>query len=325
MGVMWENRKLAIVTILIIAIEIYLHCHWGFCDVVLMQESDKFEYIAQANQNRCRFGKHIRYNEYSMRSDRLQLSDSLRILGFGDSVLNGGMTTDQDSLATSIIERILNKQYLDIFPHRRGEYNIRCLNISGENWGPDNCFAYMEEYGDFDAVLIFLVVSSHDVHDNMDFRKMVDVHPNYPSKQSLSAIYEMGEYFISRIFAKKQTASDHVVSDNNVFNPGFLSFHLYTQKKNIPFLIYLHPDKQEVTNGKYDTRGEEIIQFCLDNHIPLIEGLKHENTSSFSDTIHFNEHGQRILAQALLPEIKTLLEIGAKTFPYYSTVFRDEK
>jgi hypothetical protein len=291
-----RNRKLAIITALIIAIEIYLQYSWGFCDVVLMQESDHFEYIAQPNQNRFRFKKHIRYNEYSMRSENLRSSDSLRILGFGDSVLNGGMTTDHDSLATTIIERVLNRDC--------AEHNIRCLNISCEGWGPDNCFAYMEEYGDFDAGLIFLVVNSNDAYDNMDFRKVVGVHPDYPSKQSLSAIYEMGEYFISKIFSKKQDGSGHIVKNDNDFNPGFLSFHRYTQEKGIPLLVYLHPDRQEIINGTYNTSGEEIIRFCVDNHIHLIEGLKYEDISSFRDMIHLNEHGQKILANALLLEIK---------------------
>jgi hypothetical protein len=294
-----RNRKLAIITALIIAIEIYLQYSWGFCDVVLMQESDNFEYIAQPNQNRFRFKKHILYNEYSMRSENLRSSDSLRILGFGDSVLNGGMTTDHDSLATTIIERVLNSDC--------PEHNIRCLNISCESWGPDNCFAYMEEYGDFDAGLIFLVVSSHDAYDNMDFRKVVDINPNYPSKQSLSAIYAMGEYFLSSIFSKKHDGSVHIVKNDNDFNPGFLSFHRYTQEKGIPLLVYLHPDRQEIIVGKYDANGEKIIRFCHDNHIHLIEGLKYENISLFRDAIHFNERGQRVLANTLLSEIHLMI------------------
>jgi hypothetical protein len=264
-----------------------------------MLESDKFEYIAQPNQNRYRFGKHIRYNEYSMRSDNLHPSDDVRILGFGDSVLNGGMETDHDSLATTIIERILDSQYAG--------RSIRCLNISCANWSPDNCFAYMEEYGDFDAGMIFLVVSSHDAYEVMDFRKTVDVHPDFPSKQSLSSIYEMGEYFISRVFGKRR--DDHNVKKNaDTLNPGFRSFRDYSHEKSIPLLVYLHPDRNEITNNKYGAGGEEIIRFCCDSDIPIIDGLKHENISSFADAIHLNDRGQRILANALLPELKRLLE-----------------
>jgi hypothetical protein len=295
-----ENRKLALVTVLIIVLEIYLHDGWGFCDLVLMRESDKFEYIAQPNQNRYRFGKHIRYNKYSMRSDDLHPSDDIRILGFGDSVLNGGMETDHDSLATTIIERILDSQY-------EGR-SIRCLNISCANWSPDNCFAYMEEYGDFDADVIFLVVNSHDAYEVMDFRKTVDVHSDFPSKQSLSSIYEMGEYFISRIFASKQNVSDHKIKNSDSFNPGFRSFRDYSHAKSIPLLVYLHPDRDEIANNKYGDGGEEIIRFCRDSDIPIIDGLKHENISSFADAIRLNDRGQRRLANALMPEIKRLLE-----------------
>jgi hypothetical protein len=113
------NKKIAITAIIfIVVIEVYLRCYWGFCDTVLTQESDKFEYIAQPNQNRFRFRKRLRYNEYSMRSDSPQISDSVRILGFGDSVLNGGTQTEQDSLATSIIEHRLSQDY---------PKNIRCF------------------------------------------------------------------------------------------------------------------------------------------------------------------------------------------------------
>jgi hypothetical protein len=145
------------------------------------------------------------------------------------------------------------------------------------------------------------VVSSHDAYDNMDFRKVVDVHPDFPSKQSLSAIYEMCRYFIS-LFTK-QKIPDYNNQTGDVFNSGFLSFHRYTQEKNIPFFIYLHPDKQEIVDNKYDIRGEEIIRFCRDNCMHLIEGLKYENISLFSDEIHPNEQGHKILANILLKEI----------------------
>jgi hypothetical protein len=162
----------------------------------------------------------------------------------------------------------------------------------------------MEEYGDFDAGMIFLVVSSHDAYAVMDFRKTVDVHPDFPSKQSLSSIYEMGEYFISRIFGKRRDVSDCTAKKNSeTFNPGFRSFRDYSHEKSIPLLVYLHPDRDEITNNKYGAGGEEIIRFCCDNDIPVIEGLKHENISFFKDVIHLNDRGQQVLANTLLPEI----------------------
>lgn len=229
-----------------------------------------------------------------MRSEPLTPTDKLRILGFGDSVLNGGVLTEQDSLATSIIEKKLKEEY-------------RCLNISAGSWGPDNCFAWLSEYGNFNAGLFFLIVSSHDAHDNMDFRKTVGIDVSHPFQQYKSAIYElMDRYLIPRILRKKTETGDNIAK-GDTFNQGFSSFFDYTQNNNIPFFIYLHPEMKEIEEGKYNEQGEQIIQFCKEHHICLIKGLAHEDISCFRDNIHLNEHGQHVLANALLPVINSFL------------------
>jgi hypothetical protein len=294
----YRNKLLIAVAILALGgiSEIYLRYYWGFCNAILYNESDKFEYIAKPNQNRFRFRHHILYNKYSMRSDSLKSSDKIRILGFGDSVLNGGVQIDQDFLATNIIEQNLENM------------DARCFNISCGSWGPDNCFAYLKEYGDFNANLIFLVVSSHDSYDNMNFEKIVNIHPNYPSKQYKSAIYELFDrYAIPRIFDKKMEG-DHIVK-GTVFNSGFYSFYLFSKEKEIPFLIYLHPDKREMKEKKYNEQGDRIIRFCEEYSIPILQGIEYENETLFRDEIHLNEQGQRILGNALLAEIKRLLSL----------------
>ncbi len=302
--------KICVITIIlvvfVISVEIYLRYYWGFCDIILIQEDPDFEYIAQPNQTRFRFRHHVKYNEYSMRSEPLKKTDKIRILGFGDSVINGGALTDQDSIATTIIEKELTKKYGD---------DIRCLNISAGSWGPDNCYAYLEKYGDFDAELIFLVVSSHDAHDNMTFEKSVDVHPGAPSKQAFSAIYELfNRYLLPWKVTSKSITKEYQgpIVKGNEFNTGFSSFFQYTKSKDIPFFIYLHPDKLEVVNQKYDYQGDKIIQFCSENDIPLVQGILFENESMFRDGIHPNKYGQKIMAKALLAEIEKLLVIPGK-------------
>ena len=283
-----------IVLLLLMSAEIFLRKYYGFCDTVLMQSDSQFEYIAQPNQNRFRFRKHVRYNEFSMRSEPITQSDTSVILGFGDSVLNGGVQTEQDSLATYIIENKLNTDT---------EQKFRCLNISAGSWGPDNCFAYLKKYGDFNAKLIFLVVSSHDAFDNMDFQPVIDVDPSFPSKQSKWAIGELlNRYLIPRLMAKKPE-NDHIVKGTS-FNSGFMNLYNYTQSKNIPFFIYLHPDRKEVEENRYDEQGNAIIKFCNEQNITLIQGLGIENPSCFRDDIHLNEHGQRVLAKSLLIPVK---------------------
>ena len=129
-----------------------------------MQQSVKYEYIAKPNQERFRFRNAINYNSLSMRSDEIN-SDAVIILGFGDSVLNGGVLTSNEDLATTLLSKYLTKKM---------NKPVQFLNISAGSWGPDNCFAYLLEKGDFNAKSIYLFVSSHDAYDIMNFEQIID-------------------------------------------------------------------------------------------------------------------------------------------------------
>lgn len=113
------------IAIVILFFEWFLRYQWGFADTVLMREDPHYEYIAQPNQIRNRFGNRIVYNEHSMRSMSVQPTDSLVILGFGDSIINGGVQTDHDSLATTLLEHMLQSDGM----------GYRVLNVSAGSWG----------------------------------------------------------------------------------------------------------------------------------------------------------------------------------------------
>lgn len=289
--------------ILIIGLEVFLRVYLGFCDTVLMKEDNNFEYIAQPNQQRFRFRNHIMYNSFSMRSENIDTS-SIKILGFGDSVINGGAQTDQDSLATKILSDSLYKFY---------NRNIQFLNISAGSWGPDNCYAYLKKFGDLGAESIFLFVSSHDAYDNMNFEKIVDNHVSFPSKQYSFALYELiDRYLLPRIKSKLNktvTETDNLginkKKDNSQFNSGFDSFVSYSKDKNIPLTIYLHADQNEKKLGAYNDQGQEIIRFANENSIPIILDLQNGlELSDFRDNIHINNKGQKKLANTIIKYIE---------------------
>jgi hypothetical protein len=258
-----------------------------------MQEDAGYEYIAQPNQNRFRFRNQIRYNAQSMRSDEIDSSATL-ILGFGDSVINGGLQTEQDSLATSILSENLSEML--------GE-KCQFLNISAESWGPDNCFAYLNEHGHFGAKYIYLFVSSHDAYDVMRFQKVVDIDESYPSSQHVSAIAELfSRYFIPRIVKAVGLKKPSVVEEGDQeFNSGFSSFVDYASANSIPLVIYLHAEIDELKAGSYNEQGEKIIHFADRNGIPIIKDLELDlGSQEFSDYIHVNETGQRNIAHRVL-------------------------
>jgi lysophospholipase L1-like esterase len=299
------RRVLSILALLaiisLVGAEIALRKLWGLGDMtIVFQEDTDFEYIAQPNQDKVRFGHRVIYNEHSMRSLPLQDTDECVVLGFGDSVINGGTLTDQDSLATTIVENRYQRDYANGF---------RFLNISAGSWGPDNCAAYLKKYGSFDAKMIILFVSSHDAHDNMTFEKTVGVHQSYPERPYPLAMFELIDRYIKpRLLGAlgDSIGTDGLMINKNGdgFNPGFEFFKNYSRDHNIPLVVCLHAEMKEVEGGKFNEQGEEILAFCAKNDIKVISGLDiGESPSDFRDDIHINESGQKRWASALYTEI----------------------
>lgn len=294
-----------IVFVLIVTSELYLRFKWGFCDALLYNHSDEYEYIAQPNQDRYRFGAHIHYNSYSQRSAEPDSTKKI-ILGLGDSVLFGGTWMDQDSLASTIFSK---------------ETGIQMLNISAGSWGPDNCVAYLKEKGTFNAKAMVLVCSSHDAYDVMSHTPVVGIYPNYPNKEYHSAIIELIDrylfpkikHYISQAKTKldpDETVVSHIVNasvkkKSKQFDPGFAQLKEIADSLHIPLIIYLHAETNEITKGQYNEMGEEIIKWASTNCIPLINGIQNgETTDMYKDVIHFNEKGQKHLANILIKNIR---------------------
>lgn len=307
------KQKIFILFILLLVFvvgELVLRFAFGFCDALLYNESDKYEYIAQPNQDRHRFGAHIYYNSYSQRNDEPD-STKVRVLGLGDSVIFGGTWMDQDSLASTLFSEATGTQM---------------LNISAGSWGPDNCAAYLKENGTFGASAMILVCSSHDAFDVMTHVPVVGVVPTYPDRQYKLAWAELiDRYIVPRIrmmFGKTEVKLDpdeQVVKNSEFkntvrqksssFNNGFVQLLDISQKKNIPMAIYLHAENDEISAGRYNEMGQKIIEWAAEHDVCLIEGLKAGETEDmYHDKIHFNEAGQRFLATQMVRLYKECLK-----------------
>lgn len=286
---------------------------FGLGTAPLYIESEKFEYIYAPNQNILRFGNHIITNEYSMRSNSLEEDDVLRILLIGDSIINGGAVTDQDSLASTILEKLLRTKF---------RKKIRILNVSAGSWGPDNALAYIKQYSHFNAQIIVFVFSSHDYYDTMTFKKIVGINESYPNKQPLCALSDgLTRYLIPRVnsWISQNNIQSDFAGKNTSFNgisnqEAYSELFAYAAKNKMSTLFYLHPELYELLNKKYVSNGIETIKLLEKYNIPYIIGIeKNSKPEYYRDDIHLNEQGQKFLANTLFPYISTTVSLHLKT------------
>ena len=289
--------------------------YYGLRSFPLFQASSAYEYIHVANQKVRIYGNRYETNEFSMRSKAVLDSDTTIILLIGDSIVNGGNLTDQDSLASTILENRLSRYF-----SRR----IRVLNIATGSWGPDNAAAYLKEKGTFNADLILLVFSSADAFDTMDHEPKVGVNIQYPDKQAFFA-WEvilkkawprvMGDFSFTK--DKQPVKQEEIVKTEKDLNPGFQDFRILRDTTAIPMHFYLHAGMKEIASNKLDEEGNLIVSFCQKNHIPYsVELEKGVNASYYMDKIHFNNQGQKFLADNLFPII--INELGEEAVLTYS-------
>ena len=316
-----------VIGIVFICIELALRLCFGFCNALLYQPSDRYEYIAQPNQGRHRFGVRLMTNSFCQRSEEPDSTKGV-VLGLGDSVIFGGGWMDHDSLATTLFSK---------------ETGMQMLNISCGSWGPDNCVAYLREKGTFGAKAMALVCSSHDAYDGMSFASVVGVWPNYPEKQYKLAIWEViDRYLVPYLKIKTQTKQYADLNENNNLNEndtltlrnadptkrwhysnnsvhedsqviqkspyfvkGFDDLKQMADSLGIPFYIYLHAEQGELKQRRYNEMGQQILLWADSANVKLIDGIKEgERLDMYHDVIHFNERGQRHLADVMKKYIR---------------------
>lgn len=251
-----------------------------------------------------------------MRSDSFSVSkqkDEIRIMVFGDSVVNGGNLTNQNDLATEIIKRKINQQ---------GKYKkVTVGNISAGSWGPGNWLAYAKKYGFFNADFLVLVTNSDDYIDNPTFAPLNK--NTHPTSQPISALAEGIERYLPRYlpnFEGEKSLSKN--PENNLQLTSVASreaqakkgihdltnFLELAKKQRKPIIVVQHLKSTEVNSNKFEAGYYQIKKNCTNLKIKCIS-LKpyfikaiHNQLNPYrsNDEIHINAIGQRMLAEAIL-------------------------
>jgi lysophospholipase L1-like esterase len=290
--------------------ELFARYYLGLGTPPLSVADPQIEYLFMPDQDVTRFGNHFFTNHYGMRSNAFPVkreAHELRVMVFGDSVLNGGNLTDQADLATSILKNNLTELTAN---------NVVVGNISAGSWGPGNWLAYVNKYGLFDADIVVLVISSHDYADNPTFEPLNS--NTHPTERPLSALTEGITRYLPRYLPKFASSKSVKETDHFVEPPteqvakGLedLENFLELVKNSAKYIIvFQHWERDEINIGKAKSGNEKIRDLCGSMGVsqiqlePYFRQSIENGTNPYRDNIHLNQIGQQLIAKAILENL----------------------
>ena len=297
----------SLLTLLVLA-EVYARVALGLGNPPLYMADPRIEYLALPSRTYQRFGNRVSYNAHSMRSRDFPAHKSdpaeLRVLVVGDSIVNGGAQTDQDALATSLLEGELSDA-LDRL--------VIVANIAADSWGPPNVLAYLERFGLFDADVLVIVLNSEDYADAPTFEPLDDRRPRH---RPLLALQETATHWVRRSLRRRRnrTRQAQPLSAEAIEAcMGALRELIgLGRAAGASVLLAQHLSQSELENGP-EAGHHEIARLAGEmdlTPIPLgaafAESLR-EGRDPYRDRYHLNEQGQRVIARTLRDPILEVL------------------
>lgn len=268
-------RIVACTLLLIIVTEVILRVAFGLENPVLLQADADTGYRFRPNQIVFRFGKKIQYNQYSQRSEPINIHKppgTLRILMVGDSVLNGGNPTDQKETISELFKTRLKAK---IRP-------IEVLNASAGSWGIGNELGYIRKFGTFESDAIILELSTHDLTQPTSTNERLVNDPNYPTHPPLLALQEAwNRYALPKLFSIFHINSLPVevppspLDPEQQFQQNMQELEVLTilvRTKNIPFFVIFIPQFDNVLSANNTPKYKfEFLKLCKKIQIPVID------------------------------------------------------
>lgn len=309
------GRLLLVLLVAVLVTEAALRLLLGLGTPPLYEADPDFEYRLKPMQSVQRFGKRIEVNRWGMRSDDFGAHKTspreLRVMVFGDSVVNGGSLIDQTELATSRLQASLRAA----LPSK----SVIVGNVSAGSWGPGNWLGFARRHGFLDADVVVLMVNSGDFADNPTFGPL---DANHPTHAPLLALQEALQRYLPRHLPAGWLGNGNAGEHDGAPPPhevarglgdlrAFLAMATEGQRT---LLVVHHPDREELLSGRYADGFERIAHVITESGLPLLQ-LREPFTAIgagiYRDGIHHTPLGQRALADALHQAVFPLL--GSRT------------
>lgn len=295
--------------VLTFGLELGLRTLAGLGDPPELQTDRDLQYLFVPSRSYERFGNHIEYNEWSMRSgpmpQRKRVKSELRILVLGDSVINGGALTDQSELATELLASELNTAL---------QRPVAVGNISAGSWGPENLLAYVERYGTFEADVALVVVSSHDSFDMIDGPRVLPRPRSGPLRGLRELLFDYAPRYLALFRASPEAPpKPPTEQQRRVAMSAFSQLIFRLAQEVASVAVVLHHEREEL-----NAPGLELLRETAREHRvgvidlgPRFAQAVARGSAPYRDKIHPNALGQQLLADALIGYVKQLEASGS--------------
>lgn len=319
---LWLSASV-VVLVLVIFAEFVSRFVLGLGTPPLYEADAGFEYRLRPNQDVMRFGNHIQVNRWGMRSPDFDNTKTdpqeLRVMVFGDSVVNGGSQIDQAALSTSLLRSALQT---------RLERPVTVGNISAGSWGPGNWRAYAERFGFFDADMVVLVVGSGDHADNPVFAPL---DADHPSQAPTLAVQEAVLRYLPRYLPQplqellyEQTEGTTVSREPGPQDSArgladLQRFLQLAQGGRRQVIVLHHPDRDELDRGQYIDGHAQIQAVVQRLSLPFVElrmPYLAAGSGIYRDKVHHSAQGQQVMADTLFMAVLQALP-GAGADPVF--------
>jgi lysophospholipase L1-like esterase len=283
----------------------------------VLYETTTYGYRVQPDQDIRRFGHHIFYNSFGMRSQpttAMPAAGIVRVLCVGDSVTNGGSTTDQVDTYPYVLADMLRAM------GRRSEV----LNASAPGWATANEAGWLREHGTYGSRVVILTISTHDLFQPAEGPETVGSTPSFPGHAPHLGLEDFFTHYFLPWLTKRTFADPGVDMGAEKLIPveaavENILFAAETAKRQgaTPFLLFVEQPAEleradpQVAHAKiylFETLQARRIGFASTRKAMSESGP----TPLFRDGLHPNVAGNRVVAQVALQMIASSILAPAK-------------
>ena len=272
----------------------------GLGDPPLSIPDAEIDYLFAPNQDCNRFGNRIVYNNLSMRCD-FDVDENCRtsrVYVVGDSVVNGGVLTDHEDLATTLLQR--------------ERPSVQVCHVSAGSWGPGNYAAYFRRHPGLRGGTLVVEVNSHDLWEDDPKEskgQIVGKDVAFPGCKPWCALWDgFHRYFLPRVrswlhMRQVNTKVDVPTWGTDANDPAAVrNLRELDWLFDEPFdkkVLLIHRSRMETQNSGTISIGEGRLRAWAREKGISCPLLELDVAGDYRDQIHLNESGQRKLYQLL--------------------------